>query len=144
MVFLKCLEGVLRVSGGCFESVCRLSCKCLDGCLVSDWKVFGGCMKRVFGKIYLPRHFFGLQIFDTYGKGRLGSDSSGQFMSGHIRMDYSLPKIFGSEFCIQNIFGEQNSLRPKIVWTQSYFGINIFWTQFFLSSYSLAPKSSST
>ena len=54
-------EGVWRVSGGC-----------LDGCLVSDWKVFGGCIKRVSGKIYLPNHIFGLQIFDTPGKDRLG------------------------------------------------------------------------
>ena len=54
--------GVLRVSGRCLESVCRLSVKCLDGCLVSDWKVFGGCMKRVSGKIYLFNHFLGVQI----------------------------------------------------------------------------------
>ena len=73
MVFLQCLEGVLRVSGGCLESVCRLSCKCLNGCLVlSDWKVFGGCVKRVYGKIYLSNHFFVLQILDTYAKDTLG------------------------------------------------------------------------
>ena len=61
MVFLECLEGVLRVSGECLESVCSLSSKCLDGCLVSDWKVFGGCMKRVSCKIYFSIHFFGLK-----------------------------------------------------------------------------------
>ena len=44
----------------------------INGCLVSDWKVFGGCIKRVSGKIYIPNHIFGLQIFDTFGKDRLG------------------------------------------------------------------------
>ena len=39
-------------------------------------------MKRVSGKIYLSNHFFGLQIFDTYGKDTLGKDRSGQFRSG--------------------------------------------------------------
>ena len=42
-------------------------------------------MKRVSGKIYLSTHFFGLQIFDTYGKDTLGKDRSGQFRSGHVR-----------------------------------------------------------
>ena len=72
MVFLECMEGVLRMSEGCLENDCRLSWKCLDGCLGSDWKVFGGCMKRVSDKIYLSNHSFGLQIFDTYGKDMLG------------------------------------------------------------------------
>ena len=72
MVFLECLEGVLRMSRGCLEIVCRLSRKYLDGCLVSDWKVFGVCMKSVSGKIYLSNNFFGLPIFDTYGKDTLG------------------------------------------------------------------------
>ena len=59
MVFLECLEGVLGVpGGGCLESVCRLSWKCFDECLVSDWKVFGGCMRRVSCKIYISNHFF--------------------------------------------------------------------------------------
>ena len=71
MVFLECLEDVLKMSGVCHKSVCRLSWKCLDGCLVSDLKVFGGCMKRVSGKNYLSNNFFGQQIFDTYGKDRL-------------------------------------------------------------------------
>ena len=44
-----------------FESVLMLSWKCLFGCLISDWKVFGWCMK-----IYLLKYFFGLQIFDMY------------------------------------------------------------------------------
>ena len=60
------------MSGGCLESVWRPSLKCLYGCLVRDWKVFGGCMKRVSGRIYLSKHFLGLQIFDTYGKDRMG------------------------------------------------------------------------
>ena len=53
----ECLESVWivsLVSGVSFESVWRMSWKCLYGCLVSNWKVFGGCMKRVPGKIYLP------------------------------------------------------------------------------------------
>ena len=59
------------MSGGCLENVWRLSWKCIDGCLVSDLKVFGGCIKRVSGKNYLSNICFGLQIFDTYGKDRL-------------------------------------------------------------------------
>ena len=65
--------------------------------MVSDWKAFGVCMKRVSGKIYLPNYFFGLQIFDTYGKDTLGKDRSGQFRSGHVRTENSLPISFGSE-----------------------------------------------
>ena len=67
----ECSDGVSWVSGGCLENVWRLSWKCLDGCLVSDLKVSGGWIKRVSGKNYLSNIFFGLQIFDTYGKDRL-------------------------------------------------------------------------
>ena len=63
-------------------------------------------MKRVSGKIYLSNHFFGLQIFDTYGKDTLGKDRSGQFRSGHVRTENSLPKSFGSEhFWAPKYFG---------------------------------------
>ena len=82
--------GVLRVSGRCLESVWRFSWNCLYGCLVSDWKVFGGCMKRVFGKM---ESFFGLQLFDTYGK------------------DTFATKIFWT----QNYFGIKIFLDPNFV-----------------------------
>ena len=45
----------------------------------------------------ITQTFFGLQIFDMYGKDRLGQYRSGLFMSGHVRMEYLLPNIFGSE-----------------------------------------------
>ena len=41
-----------------------------------------------------------------YGKDRLGYDRFGQFMSGHDRTEYSLPKNFGSE----------NFWDPKYFW----------------------------
>ena len=53
----------------------------------------------------------------------MGSDSSGQFMSGHIRMDYSLPKIFGSEFCIQNIF---KLFGLRVILESTFSGPNFF------------------
>ena len=46
---------------------------------------------------FIYPNIFGLQIFDMYGKDRLGLDRSGQFMSGHVRIEYSLPKVIGSE-----------------------------------------------
>ena len=63
-------------------------------------------MKRVSGKIYLPLTFFWSAIFAMYGKDRLGYDRFGQFMSGHVTMEYSLPKNFGSE----------NFWDPKYFW----------------------------
>ena len=89
-------------------------------------------MKRVSGKIYLSNHFFGLQIFDTYGKDTLGKDRSGQFRSGHIRTENSLPKSFGSElFGIQNILGDKKFFDPKflglrIILESNFFDLN-FW-----------------
>ena len=81
-------------------------------------------MKRVSGKIYLSNHFFGLQIFDTYGKDTLGKDRSGQFRSGHVRTENFLPKSFGSElFGIQNILGDKKFFDPKFL---NYFGIKLF------------------
>ena len=80
-----------------------------DVCLVSDWKVFGGCM---YGKIYLSNHFFGVQIFVTYGKvrwvktGRVSSclDMSGRNILYQKVLDLNI-------FRIQKKFGGQkNSL----------------------------------
>ena len=60
------------MSGGCLASVWRLSLKCLYGCPVSDWKVFGGCMKRLFDtygkdtfdtKNFWTQNYFGIKIF---------------------------------------------------------------------------------
>ena len=45
-----------------------------------------------------------------YGKDRLGYDRFGQFMSGHVTMEYSLPKNFGSE----NFWDPIKNLGPKV------------------------------
>ena len=64
-------------------------------------------MKRVSGKIYLSNHFFGLQIFDTYGKDMLGYNWSGQFMSGHVRSGLNIlyQKIWNLKFLDPKYFG---------------------------------------
>ena len=87
-------------------------------------------MKRVSGKIYLSNNFFGLQIFDTYGKDTLGKDRSGQFRSGHVRTENSLPKSFGSElFGIQNILGDKKFFDPKFLDSELFFCVNFSWHQ---------------
>ena len=90
MVYLECLEGVFRVSW-----------KCLVGCLLSDWKLFGVCMKRVSGKIYLSNNFFGLQIFDTYGKDTWVKTG---LVNSLIKIFFGLSIIMESNFFISNFF----------------------------------------
>ena len=76
---------------------------------------------------FIYPNIFGPQEFDMYGKNRFGLDRSDQFMSGHVRMQYSLPKILDLKiFMIQNILGDQKILLPNSFWTQNHLGINFF------------------
>ena len=84
------------MSGGYLESVLRLSRKCLSGIFRLSGKRLEGIW-RMYAYNLLTQTFFGLQIFDMYGKDRLGQYRSGLFMSGHVRTEYLLPNIFGSE-----------------------------------------------
>ena len=96
------------MSEGCLESVCRLSWKCLDECLVSDWKVFGGCMKRVSCKIYISNHFFVCKYLIRMvrtGWAKTGLVSSCLDMSGQ--------NILFQKVLDLNIFGIQNILGNK-------------------------------
>ena len=57
----------------------------------------------------------------------LGQDRSGQFMSGHVRTEYSLPKSFGSEhFWDPKYFGSPKNSLIQNFWTQIDFGIENF------------------
>ena len=84
----ECLEDIL--------SVLRLSRKCLSGIFRLSGKRFEGIW-RMYAYNLLTQTDFGLQIFDMYGKYRLGQYRSGLFMSGHVRTKYLLPNIFGSK-----------------------------------------------
>ena len=89
---------------------------CLDECLVSDWKVFGGCMKRVSCKIYISNHFFVCKYLIRMvrtGWAKTGLVSSCLDMSGqNILFQKVLDlNIFG----IQNILGDKKFFNPKFV-----------------------------
>ena len=142
-MFIWCFLSVWRVSWEWPEGVCRLSWICLDECLVSDWKVFGGCMKRVSCKIYISNHFFVCKYLIRMvrtGWAKTGLVSSCLDMSGqNILFQKVLDlNIFG----IQNILGNKKILWSKIFWTQNYFEIKIFLDPIFVFLF-LAPKSSS-
>ena len=71
-------------------------------------------MKRVSGKIYLPKHFFWSANIHTNGKDRMGQVRSGQFVSGHIRTEYSLPKFLDSKYFERlKVSSTQNFLDPN-------------------------------
>ena len=92
------------MSGGYLEGVLRLSRKGLSGIFRLSGKRFEGIWK-MYAYNLLTQTFFGLQIFDMYGKDTLGQYRSGLFMSGHVRTKYLLPNFFGSE-----IFRDQKYL----------------------------------
>ena len=61
----------------------------------------------------LTQTFFGLQIFDMYGKDRLGQYRSGLFMSG--RNIYYPTFLDLKSLWIQNILGDQKIIWPKFL-----------------------------
>ena len=52
---------------------------------------------RMYEESLFIQSFFGLQIFDGMVRTRLVKTGLVSLMSGHVRMEYSLPKSFGSE-----------------------------------------------
>ena len=108
--------------------------KVSSGCRLSDWKVFGGCKKRVSGKISISNHFFVFKYLKRMvrtGWVKTGLVSSCLDMSGRNILNQNVLDL--------NIFGVQNLLDSEVFWNPN-FSLN----QFFLCKYFLAPKSSST
>ena len=81
----------------------------------------------MYGKIYLSNHFFGVQIFVTYGKvrwvktGRVSSclDMSGRNILYQKVLDLN---IFG----IQNILGDKKFFDPKFLGLRIILESNFF------------------
>ena len=110
------------MSGECLYSVGRLSLKCFYECLVSDWKVFGGCMKRVSCKIYISNHFFVCKYLIRMvrtGWAKTGLVSSCLDMSGE--------NILYQKFLDLNIFGIQNISGDRKILQSKNFDSELFW-----------------
>ena len=102
---------------------------CLEECLVSDWKVFGGCMKRVSCKIYISNHFFVCKYLIRMV--RTGWAKTG-LVSSCLDMSEQSIVLNLNILGIQNILVDKKVLLTRIFWTKYYLGIKNFLDPIFL------------